>query len=92
MRTKRLVHAKELQTTVNCDVSKSSSPWEIPFYFGKMPPTIVEACGKVAPFLYGREGAEYNTKFFHNVLQLNNSGLWEKDLSDVVCPHVWLRA
>jgi hypothetical protein len=80
MRTKRLVHAKELQTTVNCDVSKSSSPWEIPFYFGKMPPTIVEACGKVAPFLYGREGAEYNT------------GLWEKDLSDVVCPHVWLRA
>jgi hypothetical protein len=92
MRSKKLVNAVEPQTPVDCDVSKPSSPCEKPFDFGKMPPTIVEACGKVAPLLYGRKGVEYDTQFFHSVLRLNNSGLREKDLQDVVCPPAWLRA
>jgi hypothetical protein len=92
MRAKKLLHAAEPQNRAPCDISKPVSPWKSPFDFGTMPPTIVEACGKLAPFLFGRQGAEYDTEFFHNVLLLSNSGLREKDLSDVVCPQEWFQA
>jgi hypothetical protein len=68
MSAKKLVHAAKLQNTADCDVTKPLGPWENPFDIEKMSPTIVETCGKVALFVYGRKGVEYDIKFFHNVL------------------------
>jgi hypothetical protein len=92
MSRKKGMPQQDPEYMVSHDVVPPWSPWENPFDLGGLPAKIVDECGKVAPFLLGRTGATYDSEFFHNVLGLNNSGLSEKDLTDITIPREWLQS
>lgn len=72
--TEKGVKKDDMEVADSKDDAAVETPWDEAFDVQALPPALIGQLHHLAPFLLGRETANYDEDFFHRTLGLSNTG------------------